>query len=380
MNLQGLVDGANYRGIVSGLTHDLYRYPARFSPMFARAAIETFTEPGDTVLDPFAGGSTTLVEALALGRHSIGVDISELSLFLARVKTSLLTEAEMAAVLRWAAAAISDLSPQKPVERHWVWKEAGYQENLPWRFRKVAEQALNAAASLPKTLQPITRCIVLKTVQWAVDCKKHLPSASDFRDHLLQNTEHAVASLKELATRISASKHSPAAVEVFHESAENIPSLPSKLLRRHPPKLVVTSPPYPGVHVLYHRWQVQGRRETPAAFWIADCLDGQGASFYTFADRQNSRHEELYFAKLLKAFTAIREVVAKKAYVVQLVGFSDPDRHLRSYLRTMEQAGFAEFQTYGSQIWRDVPNRKWYTSLLEKTRRTSEALLIHRPR
>jgi hypothetical protein len=65
MNLEGLVTAANYRGIVSGLTHDLYRYPARFSPLFARAAIETFTEPGDTVLDPFAGGSTTLVEALA---------------------------------------------------------------------------------------------------------------------------------------------------------------------------------------------------------------------------------------------------------------------------------------------------------------------------
>ena len=59
------LDAINFKGVVSGLTHDFYRYPARFSPLFARSAIELFTEPGDTVLDPFAGSGTSLVEALA---------------------------------------------------------------------------------------------------------------------------------------------------------------------------------------------------------------------------------------------------------------------------------------------------------------------------
>ena len=31
-----------------------------------------------------------------------------------------------------------------------------------------------------------------------------------------------------------------------------------------PADLVVTSPPYPGIHMLYHRWQVDGRKETDA--------------------------------------------------------------------------------------------------------------------
>ena len=35
---------------VSGLTHRFYRYPARFSPMFAATAIEEFSTPGDLVL------------------------------------------------------------------------------------------------------------------------------------------------------------------------------------------------------------------------------------------------------------------------------------------------------------------------------------------
>jgi hypothetical protein len=169
---------------------------------------------------------------------------------------------------------------------------------------------------------------------------------------------------------------------MFHASSETIFTLPSQLLHKIRPKLVITSPPYLGVHVLYHRWQVQGRRETPAPFWIANCLDGQGASFYTFGDRKNSRREELYFGRLLKIFSEIRKLVRKDAFIVQLVGFAEPDEHLPHYIATMSAAGFKEYRwdDYRSNdLWRSVPNRKWYTSLRDQTRQTSEVLLIHRP-
>ena len=52
------------------------------------------------------------------------------------------------------------------------------------------------------------------------------------------------------------------------------------------PRLVLTSPPYPGVHVLYHRWQVDGRKEAPLPFMIANKLDGAGLSYYTMGDRK----------------------------------------------------------------------------------------------
>jgi DNA methylase len=382
MDLQRLVDGINYRGIVSGLTHDFYRYPARFSPMFARVAIEAFTEPGDTILDPFVGGATSLVEALALGRNAVGVDISQLAVFLARVKTSVLPPKDIDVILDWATQVTPDLSTQKPAERHLEWQEAGYQQNLPWRFRKLAEQALNRADKLPERLKIVARCIVLKTVQWAVDCKKHLPTANDFRNHMLEDAESVTNGLRELNDRVSSLKRIPAIIETFHASSDAVSALPSPLLHESPPKLVITSPPYLGIHVLYHRWQVQGRRETPAPFWIANCLDGQGASFYTFGDRKNARREKLYFGKLLKVFMDIREVVSKDAFIVQLVGFAEPDEHLPQYLQTMSEAGFKQHGRNGyrpNQFWRSVPNRKWYTSLRNAMGQTSEVLLIHRP-
>ena len=67
---ESLVDAVSNRQRVTGAPHDLYQYPARFATVFAREAIQAFTKPTDLVLDPFCGGGTTLVEALALGAQA----------------------------------------------------------------------------------------------------------------------------------------------------------------------------------------------------------------------------------------------------------------------------------------------------------------------
>ncbi|MCH8294999.1 ThuA domain-containing protein [Candidatus Poribacteria bacterium] len=45
--ITGFVDAINSKERISGLTHNFYNYPARFSPLFAREAIRTFTDVGD---------------------------------------------------------------------------------------------------------------------------------------------------------------------------------------------------------------------------------------------------------------------------------------------------------------------------------------------
>src|SRR5205085_5107583 len=81
-----------------------------------------------------------------------------------------------------------------------------------------------------------------------------------------------------------------------------------------PPRLVLTSPPYLGVHVLYHRWQVQGRRETPAPYWVAGCRDGHGGSYYTFADRRNLNLEP-YLEKLQACFASVAKLLDRNSLV-----------------------------------------------------------------
>lgn len=56
-------------------THDS-KYRGNWSPYIPRNLILRYSSEGDLVLDQFAGGGTTLVEAKLLGRNIIGVDIN----------------------------------------------------------------------------------------------------------------------------------------------------------------------------------------------------------------------------------------------------------------------------------------------------------------
>ncbi|MEJ5259980.1 MAG: DNA methyltransferase [Anaerohalosphaeraceae bacterium] len=52
------------------------RYRGNFAPQVARNIIQMYSQPGQTVLDPMAGGGTTLIECRLLGRRYIGCDIN----------------------------------------------------------------------------------------------------------------------------------------------------------------------------------------------------------------------------------------------------------------------------------------------------------------
>jgi DNA modification methylase len=69
-------------------THGLHAFAARLPPPLARWAIESFTGPGDYVLDVMCGSGTTLVEGLLTGRHAWGVDIDPLARLISMVKAT----------------------------------------------------------------------------------------------------------------------------------------------------------------------------------------------------------------------------------------------------------------------------------------------------
>lgn len=59
----------------SWATHN-NKYRGNFAPQLARNVLEMYSSPGDVILDPMAGGGTTLIEAKLLGRGFIGCDIN----------------------------------------------------------------------------------------------------------------------------------------------------------------------------------------------------------------------------------------------------------------------------------------------------------------
>jgi hypothetical protein len=278
-----LIQGARDAERVSGLTHGFYKYPARFSPAFVRAAIETFTEPGDLCLDPHVGGGTTLVEALVSGRDAIGVDISPLAEFVAKVKSTIFSEAELDKLDSWSRRLRSVVDIHKTSTTFPAYAELGYYKHLDhparWRLRKAVEQGIASAIRLgAPRLESFGRCVVLRSAQWALDGRVKPASIEEFRDFMAQTATTMVRGARELRAAIKANGSGRSKIEIINRSAAGLEH-DKRLRSRRAPKLVLTSPPYPGVHVLYHRWQVDGRKEAPLPFMIANKLDGAGSSY-----------------------------------------------------------------------------------------------------
>ena len=177
------IEAVHSREPVTGYTHSFYRYPARFSPLFARAIIKAFSQPGDLVFDPFMGGGTSLVEARALGRVVIGSDINKLSVFISKVKTMAFSKNELMQTRLWAESIIDGIKLNNAPARAVEWLGKGYQRNISgkvtWPIRKTIELALNHLSELPaKRLQNLARCALLRTSQWALDCPQRYTHGS----------------------------------------------------------------------------------------------------------------------------------------------------------------------------------------------------------
>jgi hypothetical protein len=382
-----VVAGARDCAPVKGLTHVFYKYPARFSPNFARAAIEAFTKPGDVCLDPYVGGGTSLVEAVALGRRGVGVDISALAEFVTSVKTTVFSEKQIEVLESWAANLPTVINAGKSATQFTNYAKLGYYKHLDhpnrWRLRKAIEQALISAIHLEdRCLEAFGRCAILRTAQWALDGRKTLPSLDEFRKALQSTALDMIAGAREFRTAISATDLPKPEVQVLNRSAAGIEQ-DRRLRGWKSPKLVLTSPPYPGVHVLYHRWQVDGRKETPLPFMIANKLDGAGSSYYTMGDR---KYPELktYFENISAVMRSVVALANEETIIVQMVAFAEPSWQLSKYLQAMSDSGLIEIKLYSlrdeadGRLWRKVPGRRWYSKQKGNTPASQEVVLFHR--
>lgn len=68
--------------------HRLHPYLGKYVPQLVEIFLRRHFEPGQTILDPFSGSGTTLVECSTFGANSVGIDISAFNVLLTRAKTA----------------------------------------------------------------------------------------------------------------------------------------------------------------------------------------------------------------------------------------------------------------------------------------------------
>lgn len=93
-------------GIVAPVSKERTGYPTQKPEALLRRLIESLTEPGDLVVDPYAGSGTTLVAAARLGRRALGIDQSGVA------ATTLRARLESAGIAAEECAVVR--SPRRP--------------------------------------------------------------------------------------------------------------------------------------------------------------------------------------------------------------------------------------------------------------------------
>lgn len=388
LRLRTLRSAATDTSQVAGATHGFYRYPARFSPVFAAAAIQAFSSPGDLVLDPFMGGATTIVESMRLGRRSVGSDINALSLFVARVKTTPLNNSQIRAAERFADEVVPRLRFNDELTGGAFSAGDPRLRNLSIpRARPIKKLIALAIESLPELPDAVTRrfvrCALLATGQWALNGRREGASCEDFRRSLQRRVYSMIADMTVFSNGLTkCGRMKPVLVHCPVERIDAIKFFEGE----NKADLVLTSPPYPGIHMLYHRWQVDGRKESPAPYWITETRDGQGSAYYNLGTRTDRTSAD-YFANLRSGLKGIRATMKDGATIVQMVAFSRPRHDLSMYLEAMSDTGFSELRadhlSHGSvarRIWRGVPNRAWHATSKGSTTSAREVVLIHTAR
>jgi len=323
------------------------------------------------------GGGTTVIEGLAAGRRLIGIDINALAHFVTTVRTRPVSAEDEEVIRRWTY-----LVAKRVVAPDVRWIQRIEVRNLPIPVELFMSGALELTTSMRPRQRAFARCALLRLGQWALDCRDFdAPRRKKLARRLPELVEEMFKGLREFAGACRAANVLNDGIVrnrvLLYRTAVGLEEEPIFVERGVRPRLVFTSPPYPGVNVLYHRWQYKGRKETPAPYWIANVPDGDGQSFYIGGSRTPTGLRN-YFDMITGAFRSVTRILAPDGYVVQLVGFSDASKQLPAYLRCMRAAGLEECDIQGGRLGRPVPNRKWYAKLKGAVDAATELLLIHR--
>ena len=172
-------------------------------------------------------------------------------------------------------------------------------------------------------------------------------------------------------------------VDLYNDHAVNLGN--NIKIKRKKPKLIVTSPPYPGVNINYNRWQLNGTLDTDLPYYIINKKeDNQNTYFHFGSNSLSDGLTKKYMQNALEVYKSLNNVLADNGYLVQLVGFADIPSQFNFFLNVLSLAGFHELKIKklngkgDGRIWRQVPSRKWHATQKGKLQSSNEVLLIYK--
>ena len=254
--------------------HGFHAYPARMHPATAARLVRAVCEPGTTLLDPFCGSGTVLVEAMIAGRRAVGTDLNPFAVHLARLKTSrpdVAAREAMAAAARTVAALANERREHRAgaTKRYGPDDVSSFEPHVLLELDSIQAGIKAAPVATREALGMALSAILVKLSRKASDTAAHQVSrriAAGYPARLfVKKTDELARRLADLEALIP--PDAPAArVEI--DDASRLRTVPATSVDG-----VVTSPPYVATydylahHAMRMRWlgldaRALGERET----------------------------------------------------------------------------------------------------------------------
>jgi SAM-dependent methyltransferase len=272
------------------LTHYLFRYPAKFHPPIVRQLLEKYTEIGQTVLDPFCGSGTLLVEAVASGRNAIGIDVDPVAVAVTAAKAHRYEPSKLQAS---ADLLLFKIQPHERSAREYEFRM--YEDMPERRYRREAQELARLIPAIPNLRHWFRRYVILDLARLRqaiaqIDVPTtHRAFLNIVFASIIRNSSNAdpvpvsglevTSHMKRIDEkgrlinpfelfRSSLRKALKAAAEFYRATSPSVEvrvhqadaaSLPGRLVRHV--HTVITSPPYHGAVDYYRRHQLE-------MFWL----------------------------------------------------------------------------------------------------------------
>ncbi len=303
----------------SYLTHSLHPYPAKFPPQLPRKILEEYAKKGQTVLDPFCGSGTTLIEAMICGVNAIGVDVNGLSVLLSQVKTTPLCEEQFSKIemfisqiqneiIRWT----SNCRPKiqiKEIEGQDHWFQKNVSEEISFILDKIH---LQQDVDIQNFLKIVLSSIIVRVSNQDSDTRfaaieKNIQNGYTLEQFCKRAKEYnyRMRDFSELA-------HKDSHVEVHNADSRDLKFISSNSI-----DIIITSPPYANTYdyYLYHKFRKR---------WLD--LDVKFAQYNEIGSRREysslKEKKEKWNRDLIICFSEMHRVLKPNHFAFVVIGDS----------------------------------------------------------
>jgi site-specific DNA-methyltransferase (cytosine-N4-specific) len=242
-------------------THGFHPYPAKFTPQIVNKFFNLYCKHGFTILDPFCGSGTTLVEGVLNGMDSVGIDLNPIAYIISRAKLNQYTEKEIQSVRDFIVKIQPQVNnglfaqnnipinedvsvPDFPNRNHWFQENVSYELTI---LKKKIDEIEN------KNIKDLLYCAFSKIIVKVSNQDSEVRYTAKKKNHPDGTVFFAFTeTVKNYLQVLNKNEHSIIAkAEVYNgDTREVLKNLPENLF-----DFVITSPPYINTfdYYLYHK-------------------------------------------------------------------------------------------------------------------------------